>query len=60
LYDPKLNGKTLEKILTEFKPIILVVRSTKVEKQHFDSSSTLKVVIRAGAGYDTIDTKYAE
>ncbi|MCU0858618.1 MAG: 3-phosphoglycerate dehydrogenase, partial [Pontiellaceae bacterium] len=37
----------------------LIVRSEKVTPELIDSMPSLKVVIRAGAGYNTIDTKYA-
>ncbi len=37
----------------------LVVRSEKVTSAVLDSLPQLKVVIRAGAGYDNIDTKHA-
>lgn len=37
----------------------LIVRSEKVTSEIMDALPSLKVVIRAGAGYNTIDTKYA-
>ena len=37
----------------------LIVRSEKVTKEVIDALPSLKVVMRAGAGYNTIDTKYA-
>ncbi len=37
----------------------LIVRSEKVTAAVIDALPKLKVVIRAGAGYDNIDTKYA-
>jgi len=37
----------------------LFVRSEKVTPEVIDAMPSLKVVIRAGAGYNTIDTKYA-
>ena len=33
----------------------LIVRSDKVDKEVFDAAPQLKVVVRAGAGYDNID-----
>ena len=33
----------------------LIVRSDKVDKEVFDAAKQLKVVVRAGAGYDNID-----
>jgi len=37
----------------------LIVRSEKVTAELIDTLPSLKVIIRAGAGYNTIDTKYA-
>ena len=37
----------------------LIVRSEKVTKEIIDALPQLKVVMRAGSGYNTIDTKYA-
>ncbi len=37
----------------------LFVRSEKVTPEIIDALPSLKVIIRAGAGYNTIDTKYA-
>jgi D-3-phosphoglycerate dehydrogenase len=37
----------------------LIVRSEKVTSEVIDALPDLRVVIRAGAGYNTIDTKYA-
>ena len=37
----------------------MIVRSNKVTPEIIDSLPQLKVIVRAGAGYNTIDTKYA-
>ena len=37
----------------------LIVRSEKITAEVIDALPELKVIIRAGAGYNTIDTKYA-
>ena len=50
-----LNGDSLTKALAEIQPNVLVVRSTKVQKEQIDADPKLQLVIRAGAGYDTID-----
>lgn len=34
------------------------MRSTKVTKEHIDANPNLKLVVRAGAGTDTIDVAY--
>lgn len=38
----------------------LVVRSDKVTSDVLDAAKNLKIVVRAGAGYDNIDTTYAK
>lgn len=38
----------------------LIVRSDKIDKEVLDAASQLKIVVRAGAGYDSIDTAYAK
>jgi len=55
IYDHALNGESLQKAMAEHLPTILVVRSTKVTKEIVDANPKLQMVIRAGAGYDTID-----
>ncbi|MCG8480814.1 MAG: NAD(P)-binding domain-containing protein [Spirochaetales bacterium] len=41
------------------QPEVLIVRSTKVNAAAIDAAGALKVVIRAGAGYNTIDVDAA-
>jgi D-3-phosphoglycerate dehydrogenase len=53
--EPDLKEKALEDELRRSGPDILVVRSTRVEAAHLDASPSLALVIRAGAGYNTID-----
>ena len=38
----------------------LIVRSDKVTPEGLDAAKELKIVVRAGAGYDNIDTAYAK
>ena len=38
----------------------MIVRSDKITKDVLDSAANLKIVVRAGAGYDSIDTAYAK
>lgn len=38
----------------------MIVRSDKVTKEVLDAAKNLKIVVRAGAGYDSIDTAYAK
>ncbi len=41
------------------QPEVLIVRSTKVNAAMIDAAAALKVIIRAGAGYNTIDVDAA-
>jgi len=38
----------------------MIVRSDKVTPEVFDAAKNLKIVVRAGEGYDSIDTEYAK
>ena len=38
----------------------LIVRSDRVDQEVLDAASNLKIVVRAGAGYDNVDAKYAK
>lgn len=38
----------------------LIVRSDKITPEVLDAAKNLKIVVRAGAGYDNIDTAYAK
>ena len=38
----------------------MIVRSDKVDKEVLDAAKNVKIVVRAGAGYDSIDTAYAK
>lgn len=38
----------------------LIVRSDKITPEVLDAANELKIVVRAGAGYDNIDTSYAK
>ena len=57
--DPTLKDEALEAALAESSADILVVRSTQVTASHLDASSDLSLVIRAGAGVNTIDVEGA-
>jgi D-3-phosphoglycerate dehydrogenase len=54
LYEPDLQGDALAEKVSSTDPDILVVRSTKVGADQLNSNN-LKLVIRAGAGVNTID-----
>lgn len=38
----------------------VIVRSDKIDSEVLDAAKSLKLVVRAGAGYDSIDTAYAK
>jgi D-3-phosphoglycerate dehydrogenase / 2-oxoglutarate reductase len=57
--EPDLKDASLTQRVAEFDPTILIVRSTKVGADTLRAGKQLKVVIRAGSGYDTIDVKAA-
>ena len=50
-----VRGPNLEKTLAMLGPEVLVVRSTKVNRDALNASPSLGLVVRAGAGYDNID-----
>jgi D-3-phosphoglycerate dehydrogenase len=52
---PELSGAALVDALTSEQPQVLIVRSTKVTPEALDASGPLSLIVRAGAGYDTID-----
>jgi D-3-phosphoglycerate dehydrogenase len=56
---PALSGEALVTALAEVEPQVLVVRSTKVAPEALDASPILSLIVRAGAGYDTIDVEGA-
>ncbi len=58
IYDPDLKEDALKEKLAAVQPAILVVRSTKVTSSIL-SGANLRIIIRAGAGYDTIDVEAA-
>src|SRR6266550_1140135 len=57
-YHPKAKDEALLGLLREIKPDILIVRSTKVTEAILDAGP-LKLVVRAGAGFNTIDVPAA-
>lgn len=56
---PALEGSALVEALEEEAPQVLVVRSTRVTARMLDASPKLGLIVRAGAGYDTIDVEGA-
>lgn len=56
---PTLKGESLVESLAALHPQVLVVRSTKVPAAAMDANADLELIVRAGAGYDTIDVNGA-
>ena len=57
-YEPDLKDESLVAAIRDTGPDVLVVRSTKVTEPMLDAGA-LKLVVRAGAGYNTIDVAAA-
>ena len=57
-YEPDLKDETLVEAIRLRRPDVLVVRSTKVNEAMLEAGP-LKLVVRAGAGYNTIDVAAA-
>lgn len=58
--DADLSGDSLGEAVRKGDCNVLVVRSTKVTPGILEAGKSLELVIRAGAGYDTIDTAAAK
>ncbi len=58
--EPELKDDALTQRITDFDPTVLIVRSTKVQPPQLAAAKSLKLIIRAGSGYDTIDTATAK
>ncbi len=56
---PDLTAETLPAAVKEVDPHILIVRGTKVTAETLTAGTALTLVIRAGAGIDTIDVATA-
>lgn len=54
-YEPKLEGESLGWRLRDTSADVLVVRSTKVTAAEMDQARALSLIVRAGAGVNTID-----
>jgi D-3-phosphoglycerate dehydrogenase len=57
--EPSLKGEALTRALSEHDPQVLVVRSTRVTSEDIQTAAGLELIVRAGAGYDTIDVAAA-
>ncbi len=59
VYEEGLKGDELTRVISEERPQVLIVRSTKVSREMVQVSTELALIIRAGAGYNTIDVETA-
>ncbi len=59
MWERTLEGAALTAAIAAHQPAVLLVRSTKVQVEQLDAADSLRMVIRAGAGFNTIDTGYA-
>ncbi len=58
-YNDKLAGDVFKAAMTEHNPHVLVVRSKKVDAGVINAGAGLQLIVRAGAGTDTIDVAHA-
>jgi D-3-phosphoglycerate dehydrogenase len=56
-YDPSISASSLKNEISTYE--ILIVRSTKVNREAIEAGESLKLIIRAGAGFDNIDVEIA-
>lgn len=59
VYEPKLEGVSLRDAIARTDCVVLIVRGTKVTEAMLNAGGALSVVVRAGAGYNTIDVAAA-
>src|SRR5437588_13121415 len=57
-YQPDVKDDTLVEAIRSYQPDAVVGRGTKVNEQMLDAGA-LKLIVRAGAGYNTIDVAAA-
>jgi D-3-phosphoglycerate dehydrogenase len=57
-FQPDLKDDALTEVISKAKPDVLVVRGTKVTEPML-AAGPLKLIVRAGAGYNTIDVAAA-
>lgn len=56
---PDLTAETIADALAEQNPDVLIVRGTKVNAAAIEAARALSLIVRAGAGYDSIDVAAA-
>ncbi len=57
--NPDLEGDSLAQAISEQNPDVLIVRGTKVNASAIEAGRELSLIVRAGAGYDSIDVATA-
>ena len=57
--DPSLKAEALLAAMSLHNPQVIVVRSTKITAAHIDAAPALSLIIRGGAGVNTIDVDHA-
>ena len=57
--EPDLQDQALADAMASTQPVIVIVRSTKITAPMMMTAPSVKLIIRAGAGYNTIDVKAA-
>lgn len=56
---PDTTADDLPRLIQSLQPDLLIVRSTKVYANAIEAAHNLKLIVRAGAGYDNIDVATA-
>ncbi len=56
---PELADETLLQVIKDDNPSIIIVRSTRVTKEMIEAAKDLSLIVRAGAGFNTIDVDAA-
>ena len=59
IFKPDTSADELGDVISEMQPGVLIVRSTKVSPSAIQAGQQLALIVRAGAGYDTIDVAEA-
>jgi D-3-phosphoglycerate dehydrogenase len=59
LVDPELKDEALRQAVARHDPRVLIVRGTEVPAPVFETGKSLGLVVRAGAGFNTIDVAAA-
>lgn len=59
IHNPDVPAEDLPALMSEIEPDVLIVRGKKVSGEAIRAGTRLGLIIRAGAGYDSIDVKTA-